>query len=138
MATGSYHVPRIPRLAQSVSDRVTQLHSHEYRNQAELPDGAVLVVGSGQTGVQLAEELLAAGRRVFLSVGSAGRIPRRYRGRDIFGWLVEVIRDGAKHGVTLPTADRFPTAAADSTRCQLSRVATAATTPISGSTRPTG
>ena len=66
------------------------------------------MVGSGQTGLQLAEELHEAGRRVFVSVGSAGRIPRRYRGRDIFGWLVDVIRDGPEHGVALPTADQLP------------------------------
>jgi putative flavoprotein involved in K+ transport len=108
VATGSYHKPRIPAWAGNVSGRVTQLHAHDYRNQAALPDGGVLVVGSGQTGLQLAEELFEAGRRVYISVGSAGRIPRRYRGRDIFGWLVDVIRDGAAHGVTLPTADELP------------------------------
>ena len=108
VATGSYHDPRIPALAERITARVTQLHSHDYRNQAALPEGAVLVVGSGQTGLQLAEELHEAGRRVFVSVGSAGRIPRRYRGRDIFGWLVDVIRDGPEHGVALPTADQLP------------------------------
>jgi len=108
VATGSYHAPRIPSLATRVSPRVTQLHSHDYRNEAALPPGAVLIVGSGQTGLQLAEELSAAGRAVFISVGSAGRIPRRYRGRDIFGWLIDVIRDGPSYGVGLPTADRLP------------------------------
>ena len=68
----------------------------------------MLVVGSGQTGLQLAEELFDRGRSVYVAVGSAGRIPRRYRGRDIFGWLVELIGDGASHGVTLPTADQLP------------------------------
>jgi putative flavoprotein involved in K+ transport len=53
-----------------------------------LPDGSVLVVGSGQSGCQIAEELYQSGRRVFLSVGSAGRAPRRYRGKDIFEWLL--------------------------------------------------
>jgi putative flavoprotein involved in K+ transport len=108
VATGSYHTPRIPPAAARISERVTQLHSHAYRNAAALPDGAVLVVGSGQTGLQLAEELHEAGRTVYLSVGSAGRVPRRYRGRDIFGWLVDLIRHGAAHGVTLPTADQLP------------------------------
>jgi putative flavoprotein involved in K+ transport len=107
VATGSYHTPRIPPLAGRVSDRVTQLHSHHYRNETALPPGAVLVVGSGQTGLQLAEELSAAGRRVYISVGSAGRVPRRYRGRDIFGWLVDVIQRGASFGVTLPTAEQL-------------------------------
>jgi putative flavoprotein involved in K+ transport len=108
VATGSYHRPRIPAWAANISGRVAQLHSRDYRNQAALPDGAVLVVGSGQTGVQLAEELHEAGRRVYISVGSAGRVPRRYRGRDLFSWLVEIIRDGAWHGVTLPTAEQLP------------------------------
>jgi putative flavoprotein involved in K+ transport len=108
VATGSYHRPRIPPLARHVSRRVTQLHSHDYRNEAALPPGAVLVVGSGQTGLQLAEELFSAGRRVYISVGAAGRVPRRYRGRDIFSWLVDIIRRGATVGVTLPTAEQLP------------------------------
>ena len=108
VATGSYHKPRVPAWAAQISSRVAQLHSHDYRNHAALADGAVLVVGSGQTGLQLAEELFDAGRRVYISVGSAGRIPRRYRGRDIFSWIVDVIRRGAGHGVTLPTADQLP------------------------------
>ena len=68
----------------------------------------MLVVGSGQTGLQLAEELFEAGRRVYVSVGSAGRVPRRYRGRDIFAWLVDVIRHGGAYGVALPTAEQLP------------------------------
>lgn len=110
VATGSYHAPRIPPLAEHVSDRVVQLHSHDYRNEAGLPAGAVLIVGSGQTGLHLAEELFATGRSVYVAVGSAGRMPRRYRGRDIFTWLVELMRHGATHGVTdlnLERADSF-------------------------------
>jgi putative flavoprotein involved in K+ transport len=108
VATGSYHSPRIPQAAARITARVTQLHSHDYRNEAALPAGAVLVVGSGQSGLQLAEELRAAGRTVYVSVGSAGRIPRRYRGRDIFAWLIDILRHGASHGVGFPTADRLP------------------------------
>jgi putative flavoprotein involved in K+ transport len=108
VATGSYHTPRIPTFAGRIAGRVTQIHSHDYRNEAALPPGAVLVVGSGQTGLQLAEELFAAGRRVFISVGSAGRVPRRYRGRDIFEWLADVIGRGPELGVTLPTAEGLP------------------------------
>jgi len=108
VATGSYHRPRIPPIADHISDRVLQIHSHDYRREDTLPAGAVLIVGSGQTGLQLAEELFAAGRSVYIAVGSAGRVPRRYRGRDIFGWLVELIRQGAAHGVTLPTAEELP------------------------------
>jgi putative flavoprotein involved in K+ transport len=108
VATGNYHTPRIPELASLMSNRLTQLHSHDYRNEAALPDGGVLIVGSGQTGVQLAEELSEAGRRVTIAVGSAGRIPRRYRGRDIYGWLVEVIRNGPALGIALPTPVQSP------------------------------
>jgi putative flavoprotein involved in K+ transport len=107
VATGSYHAPRVPPAARGIAGRVTQLHSDDYRNEAALPEGAVLVVGSGQTGVQLAEELFEAGRRVYISVGSAGRVPRRYRGRDFFSWLFDLNRQGPMHGVALPTADQL-------------------------------
>jgi putative flavoprotein involved in K+ transport len=108
VATGSYHTPRVPQLAHRITDRVTQIHSHSYKNAAALPAGGVLIVGSGQTGVQLAEELSEAGRQVYVSVGNAGRVPRRYRGRDIFRWLVDLLRHGAEHGVSLPTVDQLP------------------------------
>ncbi len=108
VATGSYHTPRIPSLARHIADRVTQLHAHEYRSEAMLPPGGVLIVGSGQTGLQVAEELFAAGRQVYVAVGSAGRVPRRYRGRDLFSWLADVIRRGPEVGVTLPTAEQLP------------------------------
>jgi putative flavoprotein involved in K+ transport len=108
VATGSYHTPRLPPFAERISGRVVQLHSHHYRNEASLPPGGVVVVGSGQTGVQIAEELFQAGRAVHISVGSAGRVPRRYRGRDIFGWLGEITRHGAAHAVGLPTAEQLP------------------------------
>jgi putative flavoprotein involved in K+ transport len=107
VATGSYHRPRIPPVAQRVSDRVLQIHSHSYRNAAALPKGGVLIVGSGQTGVQLAEELAETGRQVYISVGSAGRVPRRYRGRDIIRWLADLSWHGDKHGVSLPTVDQL-------------------------------
>ena len=108
VATGSYHVPRIPALASGLSGDVHQLHSNDYRNPAALPPGAVLVVGSGQTGIQLTDELTAAGRRVFLAVGSNGWAPRRYRGRDIFRWLVRLGADGPRYDVNPPTADTLP------------------------------
>jgi putative flavoprotein involved in K+ transport len=103
VATGGFHVPNIPAVAASLPARVLSLHSSAYRREADLPPGAVLVVGSGQTGVQLVEELRDAGREVFLSGGAAGRVPRRYRGRDIFFWLSELGRHGHEHGVPLPT-----------------------------------
>jgi putative flavoprotein involved in K+ transport len=66
------------------------------------------VVGSGQSGVQIAEELQDAGREVYLSVGTAGRMPRRYRGRDIFRWLAALVTRGPEVGVTLPAVDQLP------------------------------
>ncbi len=88
IATGMYQRPKVPTFSRDISSRVTQVHSGEYRNPSSLPDGSVLVVGSGQSGCQIAEELYQSGRKVFLSVGSAGRAPRRYRGKDIFEWLL--------------------------------------------------
>jgi putative flavoprotein involved in K+ transport len=108
VATGSFHLPRIPPLAAELPDRLTQLHTHDYRSESALPPGAVLVVGSGQSGVQIAEELMDAGRAVHLSVGTAGRMPRRYRGRDTFQWLHTLARRGDAVGVSLPTVDELP------------------------------
>ncbi len=108
VATGGFHTPRVPAMAADLPSRILSLHAHHYSNTADLPPGGVLLVGSGQTGVQLAEELLGAGREVFLCVGSAGRVPRRYRGRDIFYWLWRMAEDGERVGVSLPTADQLP------------------------------
>ena len=107
VATGAFHTPRIPADA-GFGSHIHQLHAHTYRNAASLPPGGVLVVGSGQTGVQLAEELHAAGRRVTLSVGHCGRFPRRYRGRDSFSWLRQIGLHGAEVGVLLPTVESLP------------------------------
>lgn len=85
-ATGAFQYPVIPRLVPDQAG-VTQIHSSSYRNPEQLADGAVLVVGSGSSGVQIADELLAAGRRVYLSVGPHDRPPRAYRGRDFVWWL---------------------------------------------------
>jgi putative flavoprotein involved in K+ transport len=87
VATGPYQAPRTPRLAERLPEDVTQLHSAAYRSPAGLPDGAVLVVGTGQSGCQIAEDLHLAGRQVHLAVGSATRVARRYRGRDVVAWL---------------------------------------------------
>jgi putative flavoprotein involved in K+ transport len=86
MATGFYQRPKIPALAGKLPPRFRQMHSSQYRNPAALPPGAVLVVGAGQSGAQIAEELYLSGRKVFLSVGRTARVPRRYRGRDIHWW----------------------------------------------------
>ena len=87
IATGFEQSPRIPSFASGLSPGITQLHSSRYRNPESLPAGAVLVVGSAQSGCQIAEELHQSDRQVFLSTGSAGRAPRRYRGKDTFEWL---------------------------------------------------
>ncbi len=87
VATGLYQRPKLPAFASQLSGRVAQVHSGKYRNPSALPDGAVLVVGSGQSGAQIAEELYFSGRKVYLCVSSAGRAPRRYRGKDIYEWL---------------------------------------------------
>ena len=108
VATGGFHVPRIPHVARGLSAKVLGLHSAAYRRETDLPPGAVLVVGSGQTGVQLVEELRVAGREVYLSVGAAGRVPRRYRGRDIFFWLSQLAERGEVLGTPLPNVATLP------------------------------
>jgi putative flavoprotein involved in K+ transport len=108
VAAGSFHRPRLPVIAADLPARLTQLHSHDYRSEGELPPGGVLVVGTGQSGVQIAEELMDAGRDVHLSVGTAGRVPRRYRGSDIFRWLHGLGTHGDAVGVSLPTVDQLP------------------------------
>jgi putative flavoprotein involved in K+ transport len=85
IATGPYQRPVIPDLLRD--DNLFQVHASQYLNPAQLPRGAVLVVGSGPSGAQIAEELLRAGRRTYLSVGRHARVPRRYRGRDVIWWL---------------------------------------------------
>ena len=90
VAVGDQNVPRVPALAGRLPGRVVQLHAAEYRGPAQLPEGAVLVVGSAQSGCQIAEDLLAGGRRVVMATGPAGRVPFRHRGRDILEWLIEV------------------------------------------------
>ena len=87
VATGFFHQPKIPGFSSNLSLDIHQLHSSHYRNPKSLPNGSVLVVGSGQSGCQIAEELLRSGRKVFLSTGRAGRAPRHYRGKDIIEWL---------------------------------------------------
>ena len=86
VATGVYQHPRIPRFSGSLSPDILQLHSDSYRDPSSLPGGAVLVVGSAQSGAQIAEELYESGRKVYLSVSRSGRVPRRYRGKDINWW----------------------------------------------------
>lgn len=105
-ATGAFHVPRIPE--NGFGPSIAQIHAHHYRNPDALPPGGVLVVGSGQTGVQLSEELFEAGRPVTLSVGHCGRVPRRYRDRDYFWWIRQLVLHGEDVGTPLPTVEQFP------------------------------
>ena len=85
-ATGPFQRPVFPRIVPEDAG-ITQMHSAAYRNPGQLPEGAVLVVGAGASGAQIAEELLRAGRRVYISIGPHDRPPRRYRGRDNVWWL---------------------------------------------------
>jgi putative flavoprotein involved in K+ transport len=115
VASGGYHEPIVPRLAERLPARVVQVHSAQYRNAAQLPPGKVLVVGSGQSGAQIAEDLHLAGREVVLAVGDAPRCARFYRGRDVVDWLADMgyydmpvgqhplregVRDNTNHYVT--------------------------------------
>jgi len=88
IAAGSQRVPRIPRIAGALPLATPSIHTAHYVSPAGSPPGAVLVVGSGQSGVQIAEELVLAGRTVHLSTSRVARIRRRYRGRDTLEWLV--------------------------------------------------
>lgn len=90
IACGSYHEPRIPACAQKLPAHIAQVHSQFYKNPQQLPPGDVLVVGTGQSGAQIAEDLHLAGRRVHLCVGPAPRVNRRYRGKDVVNWLEEM------------------------------------------------
>ena len=110
IATGPYQRPKVPPLSARFPADLVQLHASEYRHPGALPEGAVLVVGSGASGCQIADELVEAGRRVYLSVGRHRRFPRRYRGQDFFWWwqvlglLDRIVDDSpeARHGIAPP------------------------------------
>ena len=87
LSTGAYQRPNRPRAAESLPGDLLQIDVESYRNPGDLPDGAVLVVGSGQSGCQISEELHQAGRDVFLACGRAGWGPRRFNGHDMVWWL---------------------------------------------------
>ncbi|MEU3895233.1 NAD(P)/FAD-dependent oxidoreductase [Streptomyces sp. NPDC045251] len=101
LATGPYPRPRIPAAAGSLSADIQQMHSDDYRRPGQLADGGVLVVGTGQSGAQIAEELRRAGREVHLAVSKQAAAPRRYRGRDLGWWLLQVFQHGPEVGVEL-------------------------------------
>src|SRR5215468_10265823 len=86
IATGLYQAPKVPKFSSALPPTIKQVHSDAYRNPEGLRPGAVLVVGSAQSGAQIAEELYQAGKKVYLAVGRAGRVPRRYRGKDANWW----------------------------------------------------
>jgi putative flavoprotein involved in K+ transport len=105
VAAGAFQRPTPSPVRAALPGDLVQLHSTEYRAPEQFPDGAVLVVGSGQSGCQIAEELVRAGRTVYLSVSRCPWMPRRRHGRDIVHWLIEL-------GLTEDTVDRLPSPAA--------------------------
>lgn len=100
VAVGTFQQPDIPGFSEDLSDGIHQLHSSGYRNPEALPDGGVMVVGSGQSGCQIAQELYQSGRQVHLCTGTAWPLPRRYRGKDSMWWLDQM-------GVTQQTVDEL-------------------------------
>jgi putative flavoprotein involved in K+ transport len=88
VASGFQNAPRVPAYARELPERIQQLHVAGYRRPAQVAD-TVLVVGGGQSGVQVAEDLLDAGKRVYLATSRVGRMPRRFAGRDAFEWMLE-------------------------------------------------
>ncbi|TLD68939.1 MSMEG_0569 family flavin-dependent oxidoreductase [Phragmitibacter flavus] len=87
IATGGYQISALPRMAERLPKTLVQMHSSLYKSPDSIPPGEVLVVGSGQSGCQIAEDLHLAGRKVHLAVGGAPRTARRYRGKDVVDWL---------------------------------------------------
>ena len=87
-ATGSFITPKVPAIARSLPEKVTQFNAGTYRNATQVPAGAVLVVGSGDSGCQIAEDLLDSGREVYLCLSNRRRVPRRYRGLDLCDWSI--------------------------------------------------
>ncbi len=101
IATGLYQTPKVPEFSSALPSNIRQVHSDAYHNPGELLPGAVLVVGSAQSGAQITEELYQAGKKVYLAVGRAGRLPRRYRGKDANCW-------SEKLGLYDRTVDQLP------------------------------
>lgn len=112
IATGAFPHPSTPGESAQLPDEIVQVHSQGYRNPTQLADGATLVVGSGQSGAQIVDDLLIAGREVWFAVGSAGVAPRVYRGRDIVAWLGEIgffesaATDESRHAASIMVSGR--------------------------------
>jgi putative flavoprotein involved in K+ transport len=105
VAAGAYQRPTPPQLAGAAPSDVLQLHTSEYRGPAQLATGGVLIVGGGQSGCQIADELNQAGVATYLSSGRCPWFPRRYRGRELVGWAIDV-------GLMDDTVDTLPSPAA--------------------------
>ncbi|MBB4008058.1 MSMEG_0569 family flavin-dependent oxidoreductase [Allorhizobium taibaishanense] len=101
IATGGYDNPIVPSCATDLDPTIVQMHSRDYRRPSQLPEGATLIVGTGQSGVQIMDDFHLEGRSVHLAVGPAPRSPRKYRGRDATDWLY----DAGTYAVTI---DRHP------------------------------
>lgn len=112
VATGAFPYPSTPGFSAELPDEIVQVHSQGYRNSEQLPDGATLVVGSGQSGAQIVDDLQIAGREVWFAVGSAGVAPRMYRGRDIVAWLGDMgffespATDESRHAASVMVSGR--------------------------------
>jgi len=92
LATGPFQKPSLPAFAVNFPPRIVQVHASCYRNPTQLPEGAVLVVGSANSGCQIAEELNESGRRVYFALSRHHRVPRRYRGKDVTWWYEKMGR----------------------------------------------
>ncbi|CAN7248815.1 NAD(P)/FAD-dependent oxidoreductase [Arthrobacter sp. LjRoot78] len=112
LATGGYQKPKIPALSARFPGHIVQLHTDSYRNPEQLPDGAVLIVGTGQSGGQIAEELLAVGREIHLAVSTCPEAPRRYRGQDLLFWMMHLAEHGPDYGLNGLTVGQLPSPAA--------------------------
>jgi putative flavoprotein involved in K+ transport len=90
VASGGQATPKIPAISSRFPESIVQLHAADYRSPEALPEGAVVVIGSGQSGCQIVEDLVEAGRTVYLCTSRVARVPRRYRGSDVLVWMVDV------------------------------------------------
>lgn len=90
ITSGILQTPKFPPTRSRIPRHITQLHTADYHNAGALPPGAIVIVGSGQSGCQIAEDLLSAGRMVYLCTSKVGRAPRRYRGRELLEWWIDM------------------------------------------------